>query len=81
VAAIEAPPAGLLPDNEPIHRLSVYSAAAKDSQGAAQIDAGEKRLREMKYPVTNQVLGAAAQPLSGDEQAALIRWIDSLDRM
>ena len=81
VAAIEAPPAGQLLDNEPIHRLAFYSAAAKESQGAAQIAAGEKRLREMKYPVTTRPLAAAAQPLADDEQAALVRWIDSLDRM
>jgi serine protease Do len=80
VAAINAalPPGIKTPENEPVERLAFFTTIAKQMPPA--IAAGIKRLRDAKFPVTELDLGDAQRPLTADEMAELVRWIDSLDR-
>ncbi|MGE0535656.1 MAG: PDZ domain-containing protein [Pirellulales bacterium] len=79
VIAIEAPPAGRVPDNEPPYPLAIYSASSKGAANAAAIEAGVKRWQEARYPVTRRELSEAGK-LSDPERGELERWLDSLDR-
>ncbi|MBX9788031.1 MAG: S1C family serine protease [Pirellulales bacterium] len=79
VIALEAPPAGRMPENEPIHPLAIYSANSKGATNARAIEAGAERLRAARFPVTRREL-AKPEGLSDDEHAHLERWLDSLDR-
>jgi serine protease Do len=80
VAAINAavPPGLTPPENDPVQRLAFFTTSAKQSSPA--IAAGIKRLREAKFPVTELDIGDVARPLSANEMADLVRWIDTLDR-
>ncbi len=69
------------PENEPLYRLAVYVAGAKQSRRAAAATRAVDRLREAKIPVTVKDLGEAPRELSDDELAELVRWIDMLDRI
>ena len=82
VAAVGAPLPGwlTLPENDPAHRLAIYSATAQQDSLTAAVDAGLTRLRAMKYPVTAKSLGSEPRYLTGDELDELVRWIDALDR-
>jgi hypothetical protein len=80
VAAVEALPLQRPPENEPPHRLAFYLAAAGKTS-ASMRDQVLQRLREMKYPVTLRELGDEPRPLNAGELAALVRWIDTLDRL
>ncbi len=79
VVAIEAPPAGRIPENDPIYPLAIYSAGAKKSAAAANIAAGVERLKTARFPVTLREL-AEADKLTDEDRAHLERWLDSLDR-
>ncbi|MBX7072420.1 MAG: PDZ domain-containing protein [Pirellulales bacterium] len=81
VAAINAPPAGKAPDNDPLQRLAIYSASSAKSASARAIRAGLEKLETMKFPVTRKDLGETERPLSADELLDLGRWIDALDRI
>jgi len=81
VAAVEGLPRSPLPDVDPLHRLAVYSAAARKSRRTALIEKAVGRMREAKIPVTVKDLGEVARDLNIDELAELIRWIDTLDRI
>jgi pimeloyl-ACP methyl ester carboxylesterase len=81
VVAINAPPAGKAPDNDPLQRLAIYSASSAKSASARAIRAGLEKLEAMKFPVTRTDLGEAERPLSADELLDLGRWIDALDRI
>ncbi|MEK6249341.1 MAG: hypothetical protein N2C12_14250, partial [Planctomycetales bacterium] len=61
----------------PAKRSAIYWAC--NPNDAARRDRQLDVLRAAKYPVTIRDLNAAG-PLPADEQAELIRWIDSLDR-
>jgi serine protease Do len=80
VAAINAamPPGMRPPENDPAQRLAIFTTTSKKASPA--VAAGIKRLREAKHPVTELDLGDSSRPLSADEFAELIRWIDTLDR-
>jgi pimeloyl-ACP methyl ester carboxylesterase len=80
VIAIEAPAIGQLADNDPVFRLAFVTAAAGKSPAAGIIAKGVEQLRAMKYPVTQIDLGESPRDLSDEEWAALVRWIDALDR-
>jgi serine protease Do len=69
------------PANDPIQRLAFYTTTAAKSVLASQIEAGVKKLREMKYPVTVHSQGDQAGRLNDAERSELIRWIDTLDRI
>jgi pimeloyl-ACP methyl ester carboxylesterase len=79
VVAIEAPPAGRIPENDPVYPLAIYSASAKKSPAAANIATGVERLKTARFPVTLRELTEADKP-TDDDRAHLERWIDSLDR-
>lgn len=82
VAAVEASPRGQPPENDPLHRLSVYVAAAGKPQLVKRIGAASLgTLRTMKIPVTVRNLGDTSRYLSPEELAELVRWIDMLDRI
>jgi hypothetical protein len=70
-----------LPDNDPLHRLAFFIATATKSPFAPVVDAGIKRLREAKFPLTVKDLGEQPRYLNDDELGQLVRWIDSLDRL
>jgi serine protease Do len=83
VAAVDAAlPAGSRPPvNDPIHRLAFYITRAEKSPITPRVDAGIKVLRDMKYPITVEDQGEVAGPLTDEQRAALVRWIDTLDRI
>ncbi|HEY2825960.1 MAG TPA: PDZ domain-containing protein [Pirellulales bacterium] len=80
VAAINAavPPGMMVPENDPVQRLAVFTTTAKS--GSPTVIAGIKRLRDAKFPVTEIGLGDTSRPLTTEELAELVRWIDTLDR-
>jgi serine protease Do len=81
VAAVEAMPAGGAPENEPTHRLAIYTATAAKSRLARPIEAAVAALRKLKIPVTVKDLGELPRYLNPEELAELARWIDTLDRI
>ena len=81
VAAVDAVPLGRPPDNDPLHRLAVYTTTAKKSGNVRSIEQTVSKLREMKIPVTVKDLGENPRDLKADELAELARWIDMLDRI
>jgi serine protease Do len=74
------PPLAEPPENEPALRLAILAATSSGSPGAARIEAGAKRLSELRHPVTKMDLGPNPRGLSNDELTAAGRWIDALDR-
>jgi serine protease Do len=81
VAAVDALPLGRPPDNDPLHRLAVYTTTAKKSGNAGRLEQALERLREMKIPVAVKDLGQQPRYLTADELAELACWIDMLDRI
>jgi serine protease Do len=83
VAVADAPLPSTLspPETNPVQRLAIYSAQAARGKFKGQAATGIKRLRELKYPVTELSLGDAPRYLNADELSALARWIDTLDRL
>jgi predicted esterase len=83
VAAVDAPlPLRLsVPANEPLQRLAVLMATAKESPLTARIEADVERLREARFPVTSLDLGAQPHPLNANQREQLLRWVDTLDRI
>jgi hypothetical protein len=81
VAAIDATPVGRPPDNDPLHRLAIYTTTAKKSTHARDVEQAVTQFRDMKIPVTVKDLGEDARYLDADELAELARWIDMLDRI
>ncbi|MGE0608917.1 MAG: PDZ domain-containing protein [Pirellulales bacterium] len=79
VASLDAPPNGTIAENEPIYRLAFWTARSEAAPAVKVLDAGIKRLRDLKYPVTVLELGESPRDLSADEFAGLIRWVDTLD--
>ncbi len=76
VAVVDAPLAGRVADNDPAYRLAFFVTTAKKATFAAQIAAGIEQLQKMKYTVTIKDQGDVSRPLSDDELAELLRWID-----
>ncbi|HEY1784974.1 MAG TPA: PDZ domain-containing protein, partial [Pirellulales bacterium] len=69
------------PDNDPLHRLAFFIATASKGPFAPAVDAGIKRLREAKFPVTVKDLGEQPRYLNDEELGQFLRWLDSLDRL
>ncbi|HZZ27720.1 MAG TPA: PDZ domain-containing protein [Pirellulales bacterium] len=80
VAALNVamPPGMRPPENDPVQRLAVFTTTAKKASPA--VAAGIKRLRDAKLPVTELNEGETTRPLTADQWAELVRWIDTLDR-
>jgi poly(3-hydroxybutyrate) depolymerase len=83
VAAVDAPlpRVSQLPQPDPLRRLAFYTTLATTSPQAIFIEAGVERLREAKYAVTVQDVGATPRYLNAEELESLVRWVDSLDRL
>ena len=83
IAAVDAalPARTQPPANDPVQRLAFYTTTAEKSVLAKAIDAGVKQLQSLKYPVTVHNQGEVAGPLTDEERAELVRWIDTLDRI
>ena len=81
VAAIDAPPAGPLPETDPLEHKAFFVAKAGQSRFAAEVEQSIVRLREKKHPVTVKDLGGPSRDLDAAELAELARWIDALDRI
>jgi len=82
VAVVDSPLGRMrrAPTNEPNQRLAVYSAQSSGARIAALVAHGVSRLQQARFPVTVVPLGDEPRYLSDEELAALVRWIDSLDR-
>ena len=82
VAVDAAPPARtVVPDNDPLVRLSLYLPTSEKSPAAAAVKVAADRFREALYPVTTKSLGDQPRDLNEAEIAELVRWLDSLDRI
>jgi serine protease Do len=83
VAAVDAAPPALVqpPENDPVHRLAIYTTRPNVALYSAALAAGIKRLRDLKFPVTVQDVAQSGQYLNADELESLVRWIDTLDRL
>ncbi|HEX3726971.1 MAG TPA: PDZ domain-containing protein [Pirellulales bacterium] len=83
IAAVDAPLPRLVqpPDTDPVHRLAIYTTLATKSQVSAAVEAGIKRLRALKYPVTVKQVGEQGRYLTPEELEELVRWCDTLDRL
>ncbi|MGD9636729.1 MAG: PDZ domain-containing protein, partial [Pirellulales bacterium] len=68
------------PQAQPSRRLAVFAGLPADRGGAAQMQAGLKKLRDAGYPVTAISIVQSDGELSVGEREQLARWIDSLDR-
>ncbi|MFI4875788.1 MAG: PDZ domain-containing protein [Blastopirellula sp. JB062] len=69
------------PDNDPLHRLAIftlYDDASPQSAGLKKIDAA---LTKMKFPVVHRSVKSGADELSDDDRQTIARWLDSLDRI
>jgi serine protease Do len=83
VAAVDAPlpRVSQLPETDPVRPLAFYTTLTTKTEQTAAIEAGIKRLRELKYPVVVKEIGEQARYLTADELDELVRWFDSLDRI
>ena len=83
VAAVDAalPRVSQLPETDPVERVAFYTTLATGAENTAAVEAGIKRLREMKFPVTVQNIGDQGRYLTTEELQQLVRWFDSLDRL
>ena len=70
-----------VPANDPIERLAVFITVAEKSDAAPRVQEQVTRLQEMKYSVILQKTPGDPRPLDDKERAALVRWIDALDRL
>ena len=81
VAAIEAPPLGRPPQNDPSRRLAVYLATSEKAWQGGPIERAVAGIRKLKIPVTTKNLGQEPRDLTDEELTELARWIDTLDRI
>lgn len=83
VAAVDAPlpRVAQLPETDPVERLAFYTTLATKTDATPAVEAGIKRLREMKFPVSVHDVGDQPRYLTTEELQQLVRWIDSLDRI
>ncbi len=70
-----------MPPNDPLQRLAVHIAFARNSMLADRLRQEAERLGEMKYPVLVRELDEDQWQLNAEQTAELARWIDSLDRL
>ncbi len=83
VAAVDAPlpRVAQLPETDPVERLAFYTTLAAKTDATPAVEAGIKRLREMKFPVSVHDVGDQPRYLTTEELQQLVRWFDSLDRI
>jgi hypothetical protein len=68
-------------ENDPAYRLAFFITTAKKANFATQIAAGIEQLETLKYALTIKDQGDLGRPLTGDEIAELLRWIDAIDKI
>jgi serine protease Do len=81
VLAVQSPPGGFPPDNDPVYRLDFYLTTNARSRFAADTTRLIDALRERKYAVTVHEQAEPAGELTDDEAAEFLRWVDSLDKI
>lgn len=81
VAAVDASLAGQPPEHDPGYPLAFLITTAEKGGNPQQLAAAIKRLRDMKYPVTEVPQGEAPRALHEAELQLLVRWLDTLDRI
>jgi serine protease Do len=83
VAAVDAPLPRVseLPETDPVERLAFYTTLAAKTDATPAVEAGIKRLRDMKFPVSVHEVGDQPRYLTTEELQQLVRWFDSLDRI
>ena len=69
------------PDTDPDARQQYLLIAGDKDTLFPQIEESLKLLEQMKYPVSRLIVPGATTYPTGDTWTALIRWIDSLDRL
>ena len=80
VAAIDALMGATPPDNDPVYRLDFFLTQAVQSKFAKPITATINALRERKFAVTLRDQGPQSHDLNDEDRAALLEWIDTLDK-
>jgi pimeloyl-ACP methyl ester carboxylesterase len=70
-----------LKPNDPLERLAIYSFTPVGSKLSKPIQASLAQLKKMKYPVQDIALANPPGKLSDVDLEALVRWIDTLDRI
>ena len=70
-----------LKPNDPLERLAIYSFTPQGSKLSKPIQASLAQLKKMKYPVQDIALANPQGKLSDVNLEALVRWIDTLDRI
>jgi len=65
--------------NEPLQRLSVWIAAAKEGRTSKRIESNVELLRKLKIPVTQTE--STAEEIDDETRNAILGWIDTLDRI
>jgi hypothetical protein len=70
-----------VPQTDPVQPMAIYSCSSPESEGAEQIQAGEKKLQERAFPVEVVRLPQPRRYLNSDELQRLMRWVDALDRI
>jgi serine protease Do len=79
--AVDAPLAVKPLDHEPAYPMAFYLAKSSEPRSSALVDAAAKSLKQLKYPVTLRALDGATHDLTDEEQAEVMRWMDTLDRL
>ncbi|EAQ77624.1 PDZ domain-containing protein [Blastopirellula marina] len=83
VVTLAAPvPRGVQPpDNDPLHRLAIFTLYDDMSPQSAQLKKLDEALAKMKFPVVHRSATKGADKLTDDDRTAITRWLDSLDRI
>ncbi|TWT32131.1 PDZ domain-containing protein [Blastopirellula retiformator] len=69
------------PNNDPLHRLAIFTLYDDKSPQAGQLKKLDEALAKMKFPVTHRGVGSGADKLTAEDRTAITRWLDSLDRI
>lgn len=81
VALLDSGLSGPPPESDPLKRFSYFFAWSSKARDAKRIDAQVTALRKSKRLVVKLELSSEPRPLNDTELDALIRWVDSLDRV
>ncbi len=71
----------MIPDNEPLQRLSLLIHETEDAKLKERVEQCIEALTERKFPVVRVKRSASDGDLTNDERHQLARWIDTLDRL
>lgn len=71
----------MIPDNEPLQRLSILIHTTEDSKLKERVEQCIEALDQRKFPVVRVKRSTPDDDLTMDERHQLARWIDTLDRI